>query len=193
MFLYMVLRKNIYDASDLVSNRRKFRRTLLTVQRESRISSLPNGFYEPLLPCYSPELRLLFSKKKMKISDSLQIVETLGKLDASESITLGCTKHVEAAPQTPPQCPSSLVIEETPVKLDAFESQTSGSPENISTAPQTPPPCQKLKTRLIEHPQRTEIQNSDNLGPSSPHQSVEREQSFERNEVLNLMEEVKNN
>ncbi|XP_027350779.1 sister chromatid cohesion 1 protein 2 [Abrus precatorius] len=184
-----VLRKSIHDASDLVSNRRKFRCTLLALQRESLIPTLPDRLYESLLPCYSSELRHLFSKKKMKILNSLEIVETLEKVDMSESQTVGSPEHIATTPQTPPHCPGSLVIEETPRKLDVSESQASGSPEHVATAPQTPPLCQKIKVRPTEHPQRTEIQNSNNLGPSSPHESIEGEQSFERNVVLNLMEE----
>ncbi|TKY63100.1 Sister chromatid cohesion 1 protein 2 [Spatholobus suberectus] len=167
-----VLRKSIHDASDLVSNRRKSRCTLRTVQRESLISSLPNRFYEPLLPGCSSELQILSSKKKMKIPDSLQIVETSGNLDMSESQTVGSPEHIATAPLIPPQCP------------DVAESQASGSPEHIPT-----PPCQETKGRSIEHPARTEIQNLDNLECSCPHESIEIEQSLEMNEALNLMDE----
>ena len=128
----------------------------------------------------------------MKISDSLKIVETQEKLDASESQTVGSPEHTATAPQTPPQCPVSLENLEIPGKLDVSESRSIGSPEQIETAPRTPPQFPKMKVRSIEPPERTDIQYSDNLGPSSPHESIEREQPLKRDEELNLMEEVKN-
>ncbi|XP_061350376.1 sister chromatid cohesion 1 protein 2 [Gastrolobium bilobum] len=163
-----VVKKSIQDASDLISGRRKFRRTLLAnqkgsriwlaaQQRQSRISRLPDGFCESVLPCNSSELQFLFSKNKMKISDSLEIVETLGKLDVSESGTVGSPGHRATAPQTPPQCTDSLVIEESP-----------------AYSPQTPTLCPKIK---VSCPERTEIQDTHNLGPSSPHESIQIEQS----------------
>ncbi|RDX78772.1 Sister chromatid cohesion 1 protein 2, partial [Mucuna pruriens] len=77
----------------------------------------------------SSKLQLLLSKKKMKIPVSLQIVETLGNLDVSESQTVGSLENITTAPLIPPQC------------LDVSESQASASPEHIATAPQIPPQC----------------------------------------------------
>ncbi|XP_020239336.1 sister chromatid cohesion 1 protein 2 isoform X2 [Cajanus cajan] len=141
-----VLKENIRDASSLVSDRRKSHRTVHTVLRESLIASLPNRFYEPLHPC-SSNLQLLFSKKEMKIPDSLRIMETLGNLDVSESQTVGSPQPIANILPTPcHHCP------------DISESQASGSPEHIAA--------------------------------SSPHENIETEQSLERNEVFNLMDEV---
>ncbi|XP_020239331.2 uncharacterized protein LOC109818301 [Cajanus cajan] len=139
-----VLKENIRNASDLVSNRRKSHRTVHTMQRESLIASLPNRFYEPLHPC-SSKLQLLFSKKEMKIPDSLQIVETLGKLDLSESQIVGSLEPIASILPTPYHCPN-----------------VSGS----------------QASRILEH-----------IVPSSTNESIEIEQSSERNEVLSLTDE----
>lgn len=48
---YRVLRQSIHDASDLVSKRGASRRNALAVWKTSRISSLHQGFLEPLMPC----------------------------------------------------------------------------------------------------------------------------------------------
>ncbi|KAH1193760.1 Sister chromatid cohesion 1 protein 2 [Glycine max] len=93
--------KNIKSAKDLVRFPfpRESRRTLLNAhcvqrQRESPISSS------------SSELQLLFSKKKMKLPNSLKIVETPGNLDVPESPIAG-------TPLSPSQSSDSLEIEET--------------------------------------------------------------------------------
>ncbi|KAL1352720.1 hypothetical protein HN51_016716 [Arachis hypogaea] len=183
-----VLKKSLYDTSDLIANRRKFRRTLLSVQRESRISNLCDGFHRPLFPCSSLDLCSLFSKSK--ISSSLKIVENQENLDVSNSQTVGDPVHTAIAPQTPCQRPVPLQILEIPARLDV--SENIGSPEQIETAPRTPPQFQKTKLRPIEQLERNEIQHTDNLEPSIPHGTRDREQPLRRDDELNLMEEVIN-
>ncbi|KAL2320266.1 hypothetical protein Fmac_029235 [Flemingia macrophylla] len=115
------LKERIHNANDLVSDRRKFHRTVHTVQRESSISSLPNRLYEPLHPC-SSKLQVLFSRKEMKIPDSLRIVETLGNLDVSECHTVGSPEPIATILPTPSHYP------------DASESHDFGNPEDIATS-----------------------------------------------------------
>ncbi|XP_057437468.1 sister chromatid cohesion 1 protein 2-like [Lotus japonicus] len=170
-----VLKRSLIDTSDLISNRRQFRPTLLSKRRESCISSLPDGFNESFFPCFLQQLQSLFSKK-MKISDSLEIVEPPERLDVSKSQTVGSPEHIETSLRTPPQGLDPLVTNETPGALDVSGCQTFDNPEHIATAPQTPPPCQNIQVRSVELPRRTEIQYSDNLGPSSPHANTEKEQ-----------------
>ncbi|KAG4938382.1 hypothetical protein AAZX31_16G056400 [Glycine max] len=120
-----VVRKNIESAKDLLRFPfpRESRRTLLNARcvkkhRESPTSSLPDRFYEPLLPCSSSELQLQFSKRKMKLPNSLKIVETPGNPDVPESPTAGPLL-------SPSQSSFSLEIEETPRMLDVPQSQDS--------------------------------------------------------------------
>ncbi|KAG4395987.1 hypothetical protein GLYMA_19G087000v4 [Glycine max] len=150
--------KNIKSAKDLVRFPfpRESRRTLLNAhcvqrQRESPISSLPNRFYEPLLPCSSSELQLLFSKKKMKLPNSLKIVETPGNLDVPESPIAG-------TPLSPSQSSDSLEIEETRRVLDVPESQASGFPKHKATDSQTPPLSQHENIE-IESLETNEVPN----------------------------------
>lgn len=140
----------------------------------------------------------------MKISDSLEIVEPPERLDVSKSQTVGSPEHIETSPRTPPQGLDPLVTNETPGALDVSGCQTFDNPEHIATAPQTPPPWQKVQVRSVELPRRTEIQYSDNLGPSSlhantekeqpsnPDANTEREQPLEETEVPELVEKVIN-
>ncbi|MED6212073.1 hypothetical protein PIB30_079737 [Stylosanthes scabra] len=183
-----VLKKSLYDTSDLVANRRKFRRILSAVQRESRISSHCDGFNRPLFPC--SHLCSLFSKRK--ISSSLKIVENQENLDVSEPQAVGGPVHTAIAPQTPCQRPVPLRNLEIPGSLDVSELRNVGSPDQIETAPRTPPPSLKEKLRPIEELERNEIQLTDNLEPSSPHGTTEREQPLRRDDELHLMEEVIN-
>jgi len=46
-----VLRQSIYDASDLVSKRKKPPHNALAAWKAYRISILHQGFLEPLIPC----------------------------------------------------------------------------------------------------------------------------------------------
>ncbi|MED6187127.1 hypothetical protein PIB30_073443 [Stylosanthes scabra] len=183
-----VLKKSLYDTSDLVADRRKFRRILSAVQRKSLISSHCDGFNRPLFPC--SHLCSLFSRSK--ISSSLKIVENQENLDVSESQTVGGPVHTAIAPQTPCQRPVPLRNLEIPGSLDVSELQSVGSPDQIETAPRTPPPSLKAKLRPIEELERNEIQLTDNLEPSSPHGTIQREQPLRRDDELNLMEEVIN-
>ncbi|KAK4272170.1 hypothetical protein QN277_020759 [Acacia crassicarpa] len=102
-----VLRQSIHDATDLISERRKVSHPVLAAQKASRVSSLPEGFYQSLLPCHSLELQILFSRKKIKMLNSIKIAETPGKLEESESQTAGKLELDEPAPSTPPQCSTS--------------------------------------------------------------------------------------
>ncbi|KAL2320265.1 hypothetical protein Fmac_029234 [Flemingia macrophylla] len=78
--------------------------------------------------------------------------------------------------------PDSLRIVETLENLDVSESQTVVSPDPIAGI--LPTPCQC--------PDVSESQASgspEHIAASSPHENIEIEQSLERNEVLNLMDE----
>ncbi|KAE9588902.1 putative rad21/Rec8-like protein [Lupinus albus] len=147
-----VLKKNIQDASDLVSGRGKSRSTLLTMEKKSRISRISDGLHESLVPCQSSKIGFLFPKNKLRIGNKLQIVETPVNSHVAESRTVRLRRHVGACPQTPPQCTA-------------------------------------IKGRSNENPATTEIENSDNLGPLTPHVSVEVDQSSKSDEGLNPTEE----
>ncbi|XP_014491038.1 sister chromatid cohesion 1 protein 2 isoform X3 [Vigna radiata var. radiata] len=96
--------KILFSAEALVRKRRKYFRTSLTWKRESLTSCHPHRFYEPLLPCCSSKLQLLFSGKKMKLPDSLKIVEASGNLHLQESPTI-------ATPLSPPHNDIPIVPE----------------------------------------------------------------------------------
>ncbi|KAK7377705.1 hypothetical protein VNO80_03136 [Phaseolus coccineus] len=100
-----VITKNLGSTEAIVRKRRKYRCTSLTWKRESPISCLPDRFYEPLLPCCSSNLQLLFSRKKMKLPDSLKIVQASGNLHLLESPTIATPlspprDHIPTVPQT---------------------------------------------------------------------------------------------
>ncbi|XP_027916767.1 sister chromatid cohesion 1 protein 2 isoform X3 [Vigna unguiculata] len=99
-----VITKILCTAESIVRKRRKYRRTSLTWKRESLISFHPDRFFEPLLPCCSSKLQLLFSRKKMKLPDSLKIVEASGNLHLQESPTI-------ATPLSPPHNDIPIVPE----------------------------------------------------------------------------------
>ena len=125
---FRVITKILCTAESIVRKRRKYRRTSLTWKRESLISFHPDRFFEPLLPCkfsfitslfvcklfylywswFSPgcssKLQLLFSRKKMKLPDSLKIVEASGNLHLQESPTI-------ATPLSPPHNDIPIVPE----------------------------------------------------------------------------------
>ncbi|XP_024031316.1 sister chromatid cohesion 1 protein 2 [Morus notabilis] len=96
-----VLKTSIYDASDLVSKRRKVAQTALAVWRASR--SLHNEFFEPLIPCASSELRSLFSVKKLKIITSVKTVEPPIELNIPERPPVAISEQICIAPETPVQ------------------------------------------------------------------------------------------
>ncbi|CAJ1791855.1 unnamed protein product [Sphenostylis stenocarpa] len=129
---FRVIMKRLRSTEDIVRKRRKYHCTSLAWNRESPISCHPDIFYEPLLPCCSSELQLLFSKEKIKLPDSLKIMETSGNLAVLGSPTI-------ATPRSPPQLSDSVEIEKTPRMLDVFESLLSDIPKHVPTAPQTYP------------------------------------------------------
>ncbi|KAK8473277.1 hypothetical protein PHAVU_001G096000 [Phaseolus vulgaris] len=91
-----VITKLLGSTEAIVRKRRKYCRTSLTWKRESPIPFHPDRFYEPLLPGCSPKLQILFSRKKMKLPDSLKTVEASWNLHLLESPTI-------ATPPSPPQ------------------------------------------------------------------------------------------
>lgn len=76
----------------------------------------------------------------------------------------------------------SLETLEIPGKLDDSESQAVSEPDHIATAPKTPPRLSTIRP----------VESSDNVTPSTLHESIEREQSLRNDEELNLMKEVNN-
>ncbi|KAK7841304.1 sister chromatid cohesion 1 protein 2 [Quercus suber] len=92
-----VLRQSIHDASDLVSKRGASRRNALAVWKTSRISSLHQGFLEPLMPCISSELRSLFYTKKLKILQSSELPVGISE-HMPESPTVGRSEHKPESP-----------------------------------------------------------------------------------------------
>ncbi|CAL0323261.1 unnamed protein product [Lupinus luteus] len=82
-----------------------------------------------------------------------------------------------------------LKIAETPRRSRVAESQTVGNLRHVAASPKTPPQCLAIKARSIEHSARTEIENSDNLGPLTPLVSIEVDQSSKRDVGLNPTEE----
>ncbi|KAI4350539.1 hypothetical protein L6164_004986 [Bauhinia variegata] len=103
VFTNKILKRWISNANDLICRRRKSPRNLSAVRRVSRISSLPEGFCESLLPCHSLELQSLFSETKMKISVSLENMETSGNLSEAEAQTAVWPEPMATSPETPPQ------------------------------------------------------------------------------------------
>ncbi|KAI4348288.1 hypothetical protein L6164_009024 [Bauhinia variegata] len=165
VFSNEVLRHWIRKSSDLI-RRRKSLHNLSAARRASRISSLPEGFSESLLPCHSLELQSLFSKNKMKI-ESLENMETPGSLDEADTQTVG--RAVET-----PEC------------FDVSEAQVVGMPEPVDTAPKTPPLSSTI--RSFESPESPQIANF-NMSPSNPQERIEKVQTLHKDEKLNLMKE----
>jgi len=114
----------------------------------------------------------------MKIPNSLKIKETLPVSGVSESRAVGIPDPIEIPPR----------FSETIGELDVSQSQTGGSSDHIAAAPETPPLCPNVKVRTAKQHERTQTQNSDEFGASSPH---EREQSLERS--ADMVEEVMKN
>lgn len=101
---------------------------------------------------------------------------------------VGILEHIENGPQIPPQCSDSTGNVETVGKLSVSDYQTCGSSDIIATAPETPPLCPNANVRSVKPLEQTEVQNSDDFGPSSPN---EREQSSKKSDTI--AEEVMNN
>jgi len=114
----------------------------------------------------------------MKIPNSLKIKETRPESGVSESRFVRIPDHIEIPPR----------FSEAIRELDVSQSQTCGSSDHMAAAPETPPLCPNVKVRTAKQHEITEPQNSDDFGPSSPH---EREQSLERN--ADMVEEVMKN
>ncbi|KAI9121535.1 hypothetical protein K1719_008568 [Acacia pycnantha] len=161
-----VLRQSIHDATDLISKRRKVSHPVLAVQKASRVSSLPEGFYQSLLPCHSLELQILFSRKKINRLNSIKIAETPGKLDESESQTVGKLELDEPAPSTPPQCSTS--------RPNCFQDQNS---DNV---------------RPLKKGGELHLVKESNEETSSPRAIIAGEQCCRKDEELDLMIEETN-
>ncbi|XP_054802915.1 sister chromatid cohesion 1 protein 2-like isoform X2 [Prosopis cineraria] len=177
-----VLRQSIHDTSDLISKRRKVPCPVIAAWKASRVSSLPEGFYESLLPCHSLELQILFSKKKIKMLNSIKIVETPGKLDESESQTVDKVEHSEPAPNTPPQCSTSR-----PIYFQ--DSKETTSSDNIR--PSSPYECIERK-KSLKRDGELHLVKEGNLETSSWHASITGEQYLRKDEELDLMIEETN-
>ncbi|KAF7801673.1 sister chromatid cohesion 1 protein 2 [Senna tora] len=172
-----VLRQSIYDASDLISKRRKSRCPRLAAWRASRIYRLPEGFYESLLPCYSLDLQILFSKKKIKISKYIETVETPGKLDESESQTVDDLVPNEPVPATPPQCS----------KIRSTEYQE--SPQNSDNV--NPSSLHEVieREKSLEKDEELHLMKECDEATSISYETMRSERCLRKDEELNLMNE----
>uniref|UniRef100_A0A2N9G8Z7 Rad21/Rec8-like protein C-terminal eukaryotic domain-containing protein n=1 Tax=Fagus sylvatica TaxID=28930 RepID=A0A2N9G8Z7_FAGSY len=183
-----VLRQSIHDASDLVAKRGRSHRNALAAWKASRISSLPHGFFEPLLPCISSELRSLFCTKKLKIPQSAEL-----PLDISEhkpaSPTVGRSEHKPESPtvgrsEHKPESPTVGRSEHKP------ESHTVGRSEQSVVAPETPIKC-STSIRSFESPENAKNPDLDGVRPAYSFGSVEKEASLSKDQEydFNLMNE----
>ncbi|XP_028771773.1 sister chromatid cohesion 1 protein 2 [Neltuma alba] len=177
-----VLRQSIHDASDLISKRRKVPRPVPPAWKASRVYSLPERFYESFLPCDSLELQILFSKKKIKMLNSIKIEETPRKLDESESQTVGKLELSGPAPNTPPQFSTS--------RPNYFQSsKTTQNSDNLR--PSSRLECVE-RDESLKRGGELHLVKEGNVETSSPHASMAGEQCFRRDEELDLMIEETN-
>ncbi|XP_021645955.2 sister chromatid cohesion 1 protein 2 isoform X1 [Hevea brasiliensis] len=207
-----VIKQYIEDPSNLVCKRKKIPHTVLAAWRAHQVSSLPQCFLEPLIPCASLELRSLFCLKKLKISESLdteklpekfmsecptvgrpvESVETIEKLDESKSCINGRTVETMKSLEKLNVSASPTVdrlneTAETPKKLDI--PPTAGrSLEEMSIAPETP----VLQTKSLRSFESPEISNLDRVGMESARAQKEVSPSREQELDLNLMNEETN-
>nr|POF20152.1 isoform 2 of sister chromatid cohesion 1 protein 2 [Quercus suber] len=207
-----VLRQSIHDASDLVSKRGASRRNALAVWKTSRISSLHQGFLEPLMPCISSELRSLFYTKKLKILQSSELPvgisehmpesPTVGRSEHKpESPNIGTSEHKPESPNvgTSENRPESPNVDRSEYKPESTtvgrsehkpESLTVARSEEIVIAPETPVKC-STSIRSFESPKNTENPDFEGVRPASSFGDVEKEASMRKDWDLdfNLMNE----
>ncbi|TYI83059.1 hypothetical protein E1A91_D05G264900v1 [Gossypium mustelinum] len=126
-----IMRQWIKDASDLVSKGGKDGHTALGARRPW-ISSLPQGFLEPSVPCAS-ELKSIYSGKRLRILKSVNIIKPPEQMDTSEpSAVDGSFEQAELTPAT-------VEMRDPPVMLNLSKSPLfDGSSEQAGIAPQTP-------------------------------------------------------
>ncbi|KAG8637729.1 hypothetical protein MANES_15G158100v8 [Manihot esculenta] len=203
-----VIKQYIEDASNLVCKRKKTPHTALAAWRAHQVSSLPQSFLEPLIPCTSSELRSLFCAKKLKVPESVDIeklsekltsecptVETLEKFDESRSCTNGRmvenTKSLEQLNVSAfPAVGRLIETVEPPEKLDVPKSPTAGrSLEQMSIAPETPV-LQRKSLRSFESPEVLHRVGLDSdIAQREPSTSREQELDLSlMNEEINLFE-----
>ncbi|KAJ7970688.1 putative Sister chromatid cohesion 1 protein [Quillaja saponaria] len=178
-----VLRKSIHDASDLINIRRKCPHTLLAAWRASCIPSLPQGFFESLIPCHSIELHCLFSQRNLTISESVGTRKTPEKLDVSDSPNVGPLAEIHSVfSRKKFKIPASFGTVETLEKLDVSDSPNVGRSEQLPIAPETP--LQYSTIRLTERPEIPKSSESHKVRPDL-FESIEKEQSARKDEELN--------
>lgn len=146
----------IKDASDLVSKGGKDGRTALGARR-TWISSLPQSFLEPSVPCNcsiryistcyfssyaslliilltgTSELKSVYSGKRLRILKSVNIIKPPKQMDTSEPPAVdGSFEQAEITPAT-------VEMRDPPVMLNLSKSPPfDGSSEQAGIAPQTP-------------------------------------------------------
>ncbi|XP_040968018.1 sister chromatid cohesion 1 protein 2 isoform X3 [Gossypium hirsutum] len=190
-----IMRQWIKDASDLVSKGRKDGHTALGARR-TWISSLPQGFLEPSVPCTS-ELKSIYSGKRLRILKSVNIIKPPEQMDTSEPPAVdGSFEQAELTPAT-------VEMRDPPVMLNLSKSPLfDGSSEQAGIAPQTPirqstslvvgeqteiaPQTPVLYSKSLRHfgsPKDLKFYNLD-VGPENvdPTQSMKKEPSL--NEIV---------
>ncbi|KAH1065097.1 hypothetical protein J1N35_030084 [Gossypium stocksii] len=199
-----IMRQWIKDASDLVSKGRKDGHTALGARR-TWISSLPQGFLEPSVPCTS-ELKSIYSGKRLRILKSVNIIKPPEQMDTSELPAVdGSFEQAELTPAT-------VEMRDPAVMLNLSKSPLfDGSSEQAGIAPQTPirqstslvvgeqteiaPQTPVLYSKLLRpfgSPKDLKFYNLD-VGPENvdPTQSMEKEPSL--NEIVEKESSVNKN
>ncbi|KAF3964259.1 hypothetical protein CMV_011430 [Castanea mollissima] len=196
-----VLRQSIHDASDLVSKRGASRCNAPAVWKTSRISSLHQGFLEPLMPCISSELRSLFYTKKLKILQSSELPvgvsehmpesPTVGRSEHKpESPNIGTSEHKPESPnvgtsENKPESPNAGRSEYKPESSTVGrsehkpESLTVARSEEVVIAPETPVKC-STSIRSFESPKNTENPDFEAVRHASSFGDVEKEASLRK-------------
>ncbi|XP_019438678.1 PREDICTED: sister chromatid cohesion 1 protein 2 [Lupinus angustifolius] len=174
-----MLKKRVEEANDLVSGRRKSCPILLTTQKKPCTSRISVGSHVSSLPCKSSKIRILFSKKKLRLRKKLKIAGTPGNSRVAESQTVANLRRVAASPKTPPR---SLAIKgrsiEHPARIEIENSDSLG--------PLTP----LVSIEVDQSSKRVEGRNPTkefNVGNSISFESVEKELSLAEVDDLNLM------
>ncbi|XP_022134003.1 sister chromatid cohesion 1 protein 2 isoform X3 [Momordica charantia] len=187
------LKQSIYDASDLVSKRRKCPHSALTAWKASQISNLSFGFSVPLMSCVSSDLRSLLSETRVNISQSAEMLKSPENLDAPSSPVLHMLVKIDS-PVTilkngehsnAPEISGSITtnrseqtmtcvdrVSESSVleQLSTSEPQTSGRLEQISVAPGTPQTSGRLEQISIAPgtPQTSGRLEQISIAPGTP-------------------------
>ncbi|KAA3454228.1 sister chromatid cohesion 1 protein 2 isoform X2 [Gossypium australe] len=154
--LLHIIRQWIKDASDLVSKGGKDGHTALGARR-TWISSLPQGFLEPSVPCNcsiryistsyffsyaslliilltgTSELKSIYSGKRLRILKSVNVIKPPEQMDTSEPPAVdGSFEKAELTPAT-------VEMRDPPIMLNLSKSPLfDGSSEQAGIAPQTP-------------------------------------------------------